>query len=312
MNSPQTARGECCAKRSVSKNIKQYLLLGTCFFGTISTIRAQIYDCFLFYNELEILTIRLHELYDHVDKFVLVESEETFRGNQKPLYYQENKHLFEKFADKIIHVVVEGHYEAKNKETLWAAWEREFYQRDQIMRGLNAANEKDIIMICDVDEIVRSSTILEIQNMIDLVPPRQFKCIVSMLTYYGYYFNRFDATQTPWFGPVAVYYENLKKYSPCHFRKLRNRGFPLKNAGWHLSYMGGFERVVNKITAISTVNIDTPENKDRQNIRKKIDLLSLVAIDESFPRIIYENQQEYEKKGFIDLPASAPNGEKTK
>ena len=47
---------------------------------------AQIYDCFLFFNELEILDIRLHEMYEHVDKFVLVESVETFRGNLKPLY----------------------------------------------------------------------------------------------------------------------------------------------------------------------------------------------------------------------------------
>ena len=33
---------------------------------------AQVYDRFLFFNELEVLDIRLHELYDHVDKFVLV------------------------------------------------------------------------------------------------------------------------------------------------------------------------------------------------------------------------------------------------
>lgn len=45
---------------------------------------ARIYDCFLFFNELEILDVRLHELYDHVDKFVIVESVETFRGNPKP------------------------------------------------------------------------------------------------------------------------------------------------------------------------------------------------------------------------------------
>ena len=96
---------------------------------------AKIYDCFLFYNELEILNIRLHEMYDHVDKFVLVESEETFRGGPKPLYYQENKHLFEKFADKIIHVIIEGHYEPQNPREYWKVWEREHFQRDQIIAG---------------------------------------------------------------------------------------------------------------------------------------------------------------------------------
>ena len=68
------------------------LLLCVVLFTLFSGVgEAKIYDCFLFFNELEILDIRLHELYDHVDKFVLVESLETFRGKQKPLYFTENR-----------------------------------------------------------------------------------------------------------------------------------------------------------------------------------------------------------------------------
>ncbi len=270
--------------------------------GTISTARAKIYDCFLFYNELEILNIRLHELYDHVDNFVLVESEETFRGKPKPLYYQENKHMFEKFADKIIHIIVKGHYESQNKAAWAPYWERNFFQRDHIMNGLVGCRDEDIIIMSDVDEIYRAQMIKEIQNKIDSVPAHQFKCIVCMLDYYGYYFNRFDAKQTPWLGACAVHYENLKKYSPSHFRKMRNRALMINNAGWHFSYMGGFEYVVNKLGAICAANIDTPENRDRENIQKKIDALKLVPIDESFPHVIFENQQEYIDKGFIDVP----------
>ena len=65
----------------------------------------QVYDCFPFFNELELLEVRLGELYDHVDKFVIVECTETYRGKPKPLYYAENKNRFEKFSDKIIHIV---------------------------------------------------------------------------------------------------------------------------------------------------------------------------------------------------------------
>ena len=36
-----------------------------------------IYDCFTFFNELDILELRLQLLYDVVDKFVLVESTKT-------------------------------------------------------------------------------------------------------------------------------------------------------------------------------------------------------------------------------------------
>lgn len=278
----------------------------SCIFHTAN---AQIYDCFLFYNEIEILTIRLDELYDHVDKFVLIEFDETFRGDPKPLYYQENKHLFEKFADKIIHVIVEGHFEPQSTVPVWAATERENYQRNQIARGLKDCADKDIILISDVDEILRVTTIKEIKNNIDLVPANQFKYIVCMLNYYGYYFNRFNDKQTPWFGCLAVHYEDLKKYSPTHFRRNRNRAFAIKNAGWHLSYMGGHERVLSKLSAFADFYLDTPENRDWQKVRKKIDAMPLVPIDESFPRLIYENQKEYIEKGFIDVPIAVMSQE---
>ena len=66
-----------------------------------------IVDCFTFYNELEMLYYRLSLLNDYVDHFVLVESNQTFAGNTKRLFYNENKHLFEKYNHKIIHVTVD-------------------------------------------------------------------------------------------------------------------------------------------------------------------------------------------------------------
>jgi len=302
MNSPQTVRGECCAKPSVSKNIKQYLLLGICFFGTIFTIRAQIYDCFLFYNELELLTIRLHELYDHVDKFVLVESEETFRGNPKPLYYQENKHLFEKFADKIIHVIVKGHYQAKNPKEYWQAWEREAFQRDQIMRGLIDCDDKDIIIISDVDEILRPQSIGRIQTMLHEMPAAvNSKCITCIHVLYRYFFNRLSTKFIPNYGAMAVYYFEVKKYSPQYFRNIRtNRPFKIVNAGWHFTSMGGIDAIVSKLSAYAASHLDTPENRDWELLKKEINEMPLVPIDETFPRHIYENQEYYRSKGFID------------
>jgi beta-1,4-mannosyl-glycoprotein beta-1,4-N-acetylglucosaminyltransferase len=47
----------------------------------------KIYDCFPFFNELDILEIRLNELYDVVDYFVLVESRCSFSNNPKLLFY---------------------------------------------------------------------------------------------------------------------------------------------------------------------------------------------------------------------------------
>ena len=66
----------------------------------------KIYDCFLFFNELETLELRLEILNDIVDKFVIVESTVTFSGKEKKLFFNENKEKFKKFEDKIIHVII--------------------------------------------------------------------------------------------------------------------------------------------------------------------------------------------------------------
>ena len=68
----------------------------------------KIVDCFIFYNELDLLNYRLNVLNDVVDCFVLVEATRTFTGKQKPLHYAENKHLFEPFNHKIVHIVVDN------------------------------------------------------------------------------------------------------------------------------------------------------------------------------------------------------------
>ena len=67
----------------------------------------KIIDCFLFYNELELLKFKLKELNDIVDYFVLIESKYTFVGNEKELYYEKNKVLFSEYNHKIIHVIHE-------------------------------------------------------------------------------------------------------------------------------------------------------------------------------------------------------------
>ena len=64
-----------------------------------------VYDSFQFFNELDILLLRMHILNDVVDKFVISESTVTFSGDAKPLYYEENKEMFQEFEHKIIHNV---------------------------------------------------------------------------------------------------------------------------------------------------------------------------------------------------------------
>jgi beta-1,4-mannosyl-glycoprotein beta-1,4-N-acetylglucosaminyltransferase len=62
----------------------------------------KVYDCFTFFNELDLLEIRLNELNDVVDYFVLVESKRSFQNKPKECHYLNNKDRFEKFNHKII------------------------------------------------------------------------------------------------------------------------------------------------------------------------------------------------------------------
>ena len=53
-----------------------------------------IYDCFTYFDEVELLNLRLELLYQVVDYFIIVESEWTFSGSKKGLNARDviNKH----------------------------------------------------------------------------------------------------------------------------------------------------------------------------------------------------------------------------
>lgn len=108
----------------------------------------KIYDCFVFFNELKLLEFRLSRYYDYVDHFVLCECSKTQRGGDKPYYFEENKALFEKYSDKIIHVKADNPPLSKGSDD----WSIEFYQREQIAQGLKNATDEDLIIISDLDE----------------------------------------------------------------------------------------------------------------------------------------------------------------
>src|SRR5438105_1443502 len=106
-----------------------------------------IYDCFTFFNELELLEIRLHELETVVDRFVLVESTRTFSNEPKRLVYDANKRQFARWNDRITHVIVNDMPQSDN------AWDLEHHQRNAIGRGLTQCELGDTILVSDVDEI---------------------------------------------------------------------------------------------------------------------------------------------------------------
>ena len=120
-----------------------------------------VYDCFIFFNELDLLEIRLNELDDVVDYFVLVEANRTFQNNHKPYYFDENKERFSQFLPKIIHIKLDKYPLFIPIINPFTPWKLEIYQRNSILQGLKNCEKEDIILISDVDEIPKASLIKE-------------------------------------------------------------------------------------------------------------------------------------------------------
>ena len=118
-----------------------------------------IIDCFPFFNELDVLELRLNILDSVVDKFVLVEASKTQSLIDKPFYFEDNKDRFAKFLHKIVHIKVQDY---PNE----GGWAMENFQRNCILRGLKHLdlNTHDIVGISDVDEIWNPDIITHIQK----------------------------------------------------------------------------------------------------------------------------------------------------
>lgn len=262
----------------------------------------KIYDCFTFYNELDLLDLRL-QLLDHcVDYFVIVEATKTFQNNSKPLYYQDNLERYAKYSKKIIHVVVDDMPGGN-------PWNNERHQRDSIMRGLVDADPDDICIISDADEILRPEVIDHMrENPKDIIafrtPYFNFKlnymlinnqesycvwivaCRRKMLTYPdAFRGTRFQLNTLPW----GYEDDDLRMY---------------EHAGWHFTYLGDTEFIKNKIRSFSHAelnNSDVLDNIDVEAMMKQgvgfnpqdPKTFVPVKLDNYFPQTLLENQDCY-------------------
>lgn len=146
--------------------------------------RRKIYDVVIYNDEHILLEIRLNELWDVVDFFVVVESSTAFTGDTKPLAFQKNSHLFRQFDAKIIHVVCDTSTVDVSvvEDPLLRAWPREHASRNCAHMALVGASDHDLVLMADADEIMRPST------MAALV-----KCSREMDSYMTNSFNHINA-----------------------------------------------------------------------------------------------------------------------
>lgn len=172
----------------------------------------RVFDCFPFFNELDVLEIRLAELDALVDYFVIVESTRTFTAKPKPLYYADNRTRYDRYAHKIIHVIVDDL--PLNAPTHWL---RESHQRDAIMRGLGEAQPDDRIIISDCDEIPKPDLLRQALQLRGL----SRRIVAFWCENYFYRLNLRNDAHDHRLGPRLLTMSNLQ--SPQRIREIQFR-----------------------------------------------------------------------------------------
>jgi beta-1,4-mannosyl-glycoprotein beta-1,4-N-acetylglucosaminyltransferase len=191
-------------------------------------------DTFMFYNEFDILELRLEVLDKYVDRFVLVEAEVNHVGGPKELFFQNNRDRYTKWLHKITHVIVTAEESPKDPNP----WAREKYQRECILRGLDGVPNEAIVMVSDVDEIPDLA----------IVPFEKLPHIVNSVHMWMFEYSLdYLFTGEAWIATVITNCELLKRQGPNYFRDNRWKFPIIRHAGWHLSSFGTPEHVCNKM-----------------------------------------------------------------
>ena len=221
--------------------------------------------------------MRLHILDEHVDKFILTESPETFSGLDKPLYYQDNKERFAKWNHKIIHNVVPK-FETND------IFARSFHQKEDASKYFT---DNDKVYFGDVDEIWQ--------------PTEGYGRIHQYN--YSYYLNQ--RSSEDWYGTVTGTWKELKQglnWNRANAPKLQRYN------SWHFTNMGGIEKIMKKVDSYDhawEVQQGGYRDKIRGQFEANKDYLGREAdwlgnpftfwLDEStWPQYLKENHEQYQ------------------
>ena len=263
-----------------------------------------IYDCFSYLDEDLLLDLRLNILNDFVDFFVIVEGNKTWQNNSKKLKFDINK--YSKFKNKIKYIKVEDLPEGEDP------YKRENFQRNSILRGLSNADDEDIIMISDLDEIPNPKVLTNFK--------KEMKYAAFKQKHFYYKFNLQSNNYPYWYGTRICIKKFLK--SPQWLRDLKFKKRPfwridklrlnniIDEGGWHFCNLKKPDLLLYKYQNLCETNdpINFKEKIDKKfldinEISKRIELgddiigrkdnFSKVELDNSFPNYLLENREKY-------------------
>lgn len=275
-----------------------------------------VYDMFPFFNELELLEIRLNELDAVVDVFVLAEARHTFQKKPKDLVFEKNKDRFAKFLPKIRHVIVDELPGFFYKWRRPSAWDVSDFQKGQVVRGLFDAKSGDTLIFSDVDEIPKASAVR--------AHAAHKGITVFEQRLYAYYLNNICTDYDThgqtcvaqynrdglgwWRGSVMLDFDAFKGIGKSIKKMRLLHDMPdvnvVADSGWHFTSIGDVERIALKLESYEHSEANTDETKNPAAMRKRIaegksifvdnkSLHKIVPLDGTFPQYLVQNQEKF-------------------
>lgn len=228
-----------------------------------------IFDGFLFHSEFEMLKLRCEELKPLNVTHILVESPQAHSGRSKPCHFNERRHEFSQY--KIIHKIVP-------RTALVDSWSIEKWQRNLIVDDIQ---DGDTWLITDADEIPRASAIRDWKG----------DCAELSMKGYRYFLNR-EPHDGWWHHARLCSGKYLKTTTP---HAMRQAGCPeaIPNAGWHFSWMGGLERIQDKLRSFAHVELNTERLRSDQPWLDDFAAVPYHPVDDTYPEYLVNNQNEF-------------------
>jgi len=275
----------------------------------------KIYDCFTFFNELDLLEIRLEEHYNYVDYFVIAEASKSHQGFDKEYFLENNWNRYKKYHDKIVHIKVD------DMPTDSYTWTLENFQRNALSRGLNNADKNDIVIVSDCDEMLRPSTL---EFMRHDTKRHLWVCrhpiFWSKINYAqvepinsGYNVNAMAVTRDWLTTPQELRNRTNWAFHNLPMQFEDDNVITIQHAGWHFSYLGDDKQALSKLEnfahaearhLIQGLNVEKAMEQGLNPIAPSDPgKYAAMILDDYFPETIRKNQDRW-------AHLIAPNGNK--
>jgi beta-1,4-mannosyl-glycoprotein beta-1,4-N-acetylglucosaminyltransferase len=228
--------------------------------------KHKIIDTIFLYDEIDILLFRLTELNEYVDHFIIMESNIDFLGNLKPLFFLENKNLFENWKDKITYLPTSDitldsisllHDEMNKigyKVNPIPSINRDNIQLTQLNNLKNHLLStdlyfEDLILISDVDEIPNLSDYPVIMDKLKFSP--------VVLRQKNFQWSKDYISTNPHLGTCCSLFTDLIT-KPSLFLKLyfirnnmRSKFLDIVDSGYHFSHFSSIDKTKEKLSLLN-------------------------------------------------------------